>query len=392
MGWRIGGGGGAAAKTATALVCLAVLAIYCRADTALAITIEEHSVPTYTNDQLKLSTVGSTLYLAGSAKGLSKISANGAVTVISNTSGPTTPITPVTAGPDGNPWWVGALSVKVAGSEHSFFAIYELTPSGVTMKIQTPIEIWRGTPQSITLGPDGNLWYPLPTSEPSIDRYVPGGGITEYPLEGGSTYPDSITVGANRSLWFTQFWPAAIGPITLNGELTEWPTGTSPYGDPQSLVTAPEGAEWFVESDPQRIGRITPTGQISEFPLPTAAAFSAIPLAVGPEGAIWFGVANKVATGQASQDSVGRITPQGEITEYPLPMTGPSASPISMALGPEGDLWVAIINPTMLARINPSGQPPATRRSHIGRHPPHTKHCRVRRTAHSHLGDCGGRR
>jgi virginiamycin B lyase len=373
-----------AARIATVLVCPVMLAVCCQADSARAVITEAHPTPTYANDEMKLSTVGSTLYLAGSEKGLGKVGPDGALTPIAGTGGPAAPITPVTDGPDGNPWWIGTLNIRSAAAEHSYYAIYELAPTGATMKVQLPLETGYGAPQSLTAGPDGNLWYPLPTSEPSLDRYTPGGGITGYPLQGGEADPGSITVGADGSLWFTRFWPAGIGRITPSGEITEWPTGTSPYGDPQSLITAPEGAEWFTQSTPQRIARITTTGQVSEFALPNAVASSAIPLAVGPEGAVWFALADKAAKGQGAHVSVGRITPQGAITEYPLPTTGSEASPTSMTLGPEGDLWVAIIDPATLIRINPSAQPAATARSHTGRGGP-------RSALRSHAGRGGPR-
>ena len=76
---------------------------------------------------------------------------------------------------------------------------------------------------------------------------------------------------------------------------------------------------WFVElagtmdgrkPDGNRVGRITMNGDITEFPIPSQAG-SPINIAVGPDRNIWF---TKGAI-------VGRVTPDGMMTEFPLPPT-----------------------------------------------------------------------
>src|SRR5260370_1150459 len=55
------------------------------------------------------------------------------------------------------------------------------------------------------------------------------------------------------------------------------PAGESPGrtpdgrdGSPGGITAGPDGALWFTELNGNRIGRITPAGQLREFPLPTA--------------------------------------------------------------------------------------------------------------------------
>jgi virginiamycin B lyase len=59
---------------------------------------------------------------------------------------------------------------------------------------------------------------------------------------------------------------------------------------------------WFTSSDATTnagfIGRITPTGQITEFPI-AASGSSPQAITVGPDGALWFA---------DSAGSIGRIT------------------------------------------------------------------------------------
>ena len=61
-------------------------------------------------------------------------------------------------------------------------------------------------------------------------------------------------------------------------------------------------------SSGNKIGRITPTGTITEFPIPTASS-QPVGIAAGPDGNLWFTEYNG--------DQIGRITPAGTITEFP---------------------------------------------------------------------------
>ena len=62
------------------------------------------------------------------------------------------------------------------------------------------------------------------------------------------------------------------------------------------------------------IGRITPSGAITEFPLPAGDGSSG-DLTVGPDGNLWFTASPCVER----HGTIGRITPAGAITEFPLP-------------------------------------------------------------------------
>jgi virginiamycin B lyase len=74
------------------------------------------------------------------------------------------------------------------------------------------------------------------------------------------------------------------------------------------------------QPDGNRVGRITPDGKVSEFPIPSANG-SPINIAVGPDRNIWFTKAGKL----------GRVTPDGTITEFDLP--SPSAGPTGLSAG-----------------------------------------------------------
>src|SRR5262249_20087021 len=58
--------------------------------------------------------------------------------------------------------------------------------------------------------------------------------------------------------------PSALA-LTFNGFQT--PTGQS---NPTVITAGPDGNLWFTETSANKIGRITPGGMITKFPLPTA--------------------------------------------------------------------------------------------------------------------------
>src|SRR5260221_575648 len=99
---------------------------------------------------------------------------------------------------------------------------------------------------------------------------------------------------------------------------------------PQGITIGPDGALWFTDSA-DKIGRITTQGQVREFALPISRMGPA-EITAGPDGALWFT--------QPGPDQIGRITTQGRITEFALPSSLDSPSNGGgIATGPDGALW-----------------------------------------------------
>lgn len=55
------------------------------------------------------------------------------------------------------------------------------------------------------------------------------------------------------------------------------------------IVTAPDGNMWFIERHANRVGRITPGGQVTEYPLPdtTTGEGDVMDLDIAPDGTLW---------------------------------------------------------------------------------------------------------
>ena len=113
------------------------------------------------------------------------------------------------------------------------------------------------------------------------------------------------------------------------------PVGTFTFFTPPSpsgleqIVSGPDGNLWFTEqTGGNAIGKITPSGVITEFPVPTASA-QPHGITVGSDGNLWFT--------EPAAASIGRITTAGVITEFPL-VAG--SEPDGIVTGSDGNLWV----------------------------------------------------
>jgi streptogramin lyase len=79
--------------------------------------------------------------------------------------------------------------------------------------------------------------------------------------------------------------PIGFAKTAIAQAIQEFPIPSMPLG----IATGPDGALWFAEdSAPYKIGRITPAGTITQFPLPFPTLLGARGIAVGSDGALWF--------------------------------------------------------------------------------------------------------
>ncbi len=186
---------------------------------------------------------------------------------------------------------------------------------------------------------------------------IPAATFTPFPLPGGAA-ARLLAPGPDGALWLVDGGPAArIGRYRSSGELT-WFNLTAFGANPLilGLTTGPDGNLWFSVAlrkadgtpDGSAIGRMTPQGTQTAFPVPSAAAFAnqtSAGIAGGPGGTVWF---TEPASGR-----VGRITPGGSISEFRL--SSSSAGPRQITSGRDGAIWFTEAS-GKIGRIDPSGE------------------------------------
>src|SRR6266567_2497852 len=85
----------------------------------------------------------------------------------------------------------------------------------------------------------------------------------------------------------------------------------------------------------------------TEFRVPSGGEPNPPRITAGPDGNLWFTVQSFVGP------YIGRITPEGAITEFPIPT--PSSGPSGIASAPDGALWFAERFGNKIGRITTSG-------------------------------------
>jgi virginiamycin B lyase len=206
------------------------------------------------------------------------------------------------------------------------------------------------SPRIIALGSDGNLWFSQHDGG-RMGRITPEGVISEWDLPTPDSQPRAIALGSDGNIWVGQFAAGSIARITPQGEITEFAIPT-PDSGPRALAAGPDGNIWFSEFKTGKIGRITPQGEITEFALPRPNTGPG-DITTGSDGALWFLELGGSMDGmQKDGNRVGRITVEGEITEYDIPSEG--STPVNIALGPDGNIWYT--KNATLGRVTPQGE------------------------------------
>jgi streptogramin lyase len=246
-------------------------------------------------------------------------------------------------GADGNVWYADNYR-KVVG---------RVSPSGQITQFSVDLELVGGA-QTIAAGPDGNMYVNASSGgggKPDfILRVTPAGEITRLSAgsvpasQGFGTGPESITAGPDGNLWFTEFWANRVGRLTPSGSLTEFTIPTA-ESSPRGIVTGPDGNLWFVEATRFRpaIARITPQGVITEFPI-TFETTDNTPndIVSGPDGKLWF----------TEMEGMGRISTSGEISQVALPQ---GSRPAKLLAAPDGNVWYSDAGRYAIVRLGASG-------------------------------------
>ena len=134
---------------------------------------------------------------------------------------------------------------------------------------------------------------------------------------------------------------SAAEPTPAVGDLSNLGLGIS---SPAAIASGADGALWFANRGNDSIGRITVSGELSNFP--TSGTDGLREIALGPDGNLWF-------TSQEN-DLIGRITPAGEATTFDVELLYPADGVYEIAAGPDGNLWFTGLYDAV-GRITPSG-------------------------------------
>jgi hypothetical protein len=125
------------------------------------------------------------------------------------------------------------------------------------------------------------------------------------------------------------------------------------------MTVAPGGRLWFAEqgrADGPALGSQSPTGARIDVALPASdAGGTIVGVAADASGNVWYALQTAPGTGGVA-GKIGRVGPDGSVTEFYLPLT--VDLPVAMTIGPDGNPWVAVHNPSSgwsIDRVGPDG-------------------------------------
>lgn len=192
-------------------------------------------------------------------------------------------------------------------------------------------------PDSIAVGSDGALWF-TNGGGASIGRITTSGAITDFVNGGQINEPTGIASGSDGALWFTNYPLNTIGRITTSGVVSSYPMDG---GYPKGITAGPDGALWFT-TQTGGIGRMTTNGGETDYG--GVGIDDPQEITTGPDGALWFT--------NLLNNSIGRITTSGVVSNYTAPGIN---NPDGITAGSDGALWFTNQVGNSIGRISTSG-------------------------------------
>jgi len=192
--------------------------------------------------------------------------------------------------------------------------------------------------------------------------------------DGVEASPTAVAVAPDGTIWFTDIHDTSegyIGKLTTDGIITEYPIGLGHAnvvelfsGLSYAIATGPDGNMWFTLPFSRSIGRITPAGVITLFDTGAIRPFG---ITTGVDGNLWFTTSPCDFFGVPCSDTqsfyagskaakLGRITPTGDITSYPLPT--PTGGGWGISTGADGNLWFTETDASKIGTMSTSPMPP----------------------------------
>lgn len=193
----------------------------------------------------------------------------------------------------------------------------------------------QSLPQGLDIDQKGNVWY-AETAAGKLAVLRPDLTTAEYAIPNGGQ-PFTPKVGSD-GIWFTDSANLAIGNLNpATGNVLEYaiPSGAFPL----FIQIAADGSKWF--SVTSGVGRLAPNGTITEWDFVLEHPDDNIEqLSIDPSGNIWFAERNFDGVGAAGTNKVRRLNPKTNVVStYLVPTFG--GNPAGVQANADGTVWVS---------------------------------------------------
>jgi virginiamycin B lyase len=209
-------------------------------------------------------------------------------------------------------------------TEFNTSCVGSISPGGVIHEYATTVSPLDST--GMAADKHGNSWFV--TDFNGIGRITKTGIVKFFSFPDENTQPTAITLGPDSNMWFEEIGGPQIGKVTPFGVIKEYPAGFKNGSGGFGIAAGPTGRIWIADANNASIDASTTAGLVVHYTKGITGQPSAI--VYGPDGNFYFGEYGGI---------VGRITPEGVITEFPLKITEGSFPVISLAVGPDKNIW-----------------------------------------------------
>jgi streptogramin lyase len=169
--------------------------------------------------------------------------------------------------------------------------------------------------------------------------------ITETPVPQASSGPTGIVMGPDGNIWFTEYFKNSIAMFNVTTSKIKRFHLATINARPAGITVGPDHNLWFTESIGNKIGKITPAGVITEYPINIAKS-DPIGITTGADGNLWFT--------ELDGNRIVSINPTtGNLTGYLVPT--PHAHPAFITLGPDGKLYFTENTAGKIGRLSGAG-------------------------------------
>jgi virginiamycin B lyase len=189
------------------------------------------------------------------------------------------------------------------------------------------------------------------------DRCLLSYTINEFPLPSANAGPDWCEAGPDGNVWFVEDYAKSFARVTPAGQITEIPIPSPLNAENWTFFFGPDGNIWI--GGHNDIAEMTPQGVLlHDYTIPSALSapesFSVLTITMGSDGNIWY-------TEGYVNDLIGRLTPDGEITEFPIPGDAFGFTGAEQIIpGPGGKLWFASTETNGIGSIDPTATDPGS--------------------------------
>ena len=201
-------------------------------------------------------------------------------------------------------------------------------------------------PHGIGFDKAGTIWLTFEFSNKIVHVDARGHVLVAYPIPTDTVAhagPHGLTIARNGMIWWTGKEGGVIGRFDPKTEKFTLFKLAHADSAPIYISEMSDRSLWFTELQENAIGRITPQGRLTEITLP---AENSRPIAIleGPDHRVWFSMEHASAFGTISLAGTGMKT---------YPVTPAGAEPAALAFDAQGHPWIQYMTPDMIARIEP---------------------------------------